>query len=137
MVKFYEMEYNIPVEHFETVIKEMVFSVNANKFKVHFPVECRFVKGDDITISPANGRDSAYIAIHMYKGMEYEPYFKAMEAIFRKYGGRPHYGKMNNLRREDFEEIYPQWGEFVAIRKEMDPDGVFLNPYLRSIFGAD
>ena len=133
LVKFYEMEYNIPAENFEAVIKEMVFSINANKYRVHFPVECRFVRGDDITISPANGRDSAYIAIHMYKGMEYERYFQAMEKIFRKYGGRPHYGKMNYFGKKDFEAAYPGWGEFMGIRQEMDPGGVFLNPYLRSI----
>lgn len=48
---------------------------------------------DDIWLSPAYGRDSAYIAVHMYKGMKYAAYFGEVEKIFLKYEGRPHWGK--------------------------------------------
>ena len=37
---------------------------------------------DDIWLSPAYGRDSAYIAVHMYKGMKYAAYFGEVEKIF-------------------------------------------------------
>ena len=133
-VRFYEMEYNIPQECFISAIKEIEACVNKNQFKVHFPVECRWVQADDIMISPANGRDSAYIAIHMYKGMEYKAYFEAIEQIFRKYGGRPHYGKMNTLKQVDFAELYPNWQKFMDMREQMDPDKVFLNAYLEELF---
>lgn len=137
LVRFYEMEYNIPQECFMDVIKEIETCILKHQFKVHFPIECRWVKADDILISPASGRDSAYIAIHMYKGMEYKPYFKAIEAIFKKYNGRPHYGKMNTLRQEDFAELYPNWQKFSNIRQQMDPQGVFLNKYLEDIFAQN
>ena len=130
-VRFYEMEYNVPQESFINVIKEIEACVNEHQFKVHFPIECRWVKADDIMISPASGRDAAYIAVHMYKGMEYKPYFEAIEKIFRKYNGRPHYGKMNTLKHEDFAELYPNWQKFMEIRQQMDPDQVFLNEYLK------
>ena len=134
LVRFNEMEYNIPQENFTTIIKEIEACINTHQFKVHFPIECRWVKADDILISPASGRDSAYIAVHMYKGMEYKPYFEAIEAIFKKYGGRPHYGKMNTLNHNDFAELYPNWQKFNGIRQEMDPEGLFLNKYLKGIF---
>jgi FAD-linked oxidoreductase len=136
LVRFNEMEYNVPQEHFTTVIKEIEECINQHQFKVHFPIECRWVKADDILISPASDRDSAYIAVHMYKGMEYKPYFEAIEQIFKKYKGRPHYGKMNTLKHEDFAELYPNWDKFNEIREQQDPDGIFLNPYLQGIFKA-
>ena len=96
LVRFQEMEYNLPIENFKAALKEVKESIETFNFKVHFPLECRFVKGDDITISPAHRRNSAYIAVHSYRGMPYKEYFGAMEAIFKKYNGRPHWGKMHN-----------------------------------------
>ncbi len=134
LVKFTEMEFNIPRENFISVIKEIQKVINKNKVKVHFPLECRFVKEDDIMISPANGRASAYIAAHMYKGMPYKPYFKLLEDIFKKYDGRPHYGKLNTFSHQDFEKVYPNWGKFKKVRNQLDPKGIFLNDYLKGIF---
>ena len=133
-VKFQEMEYNLPVEHFSAALCEIDECIRREKFEVHFPVECRFVKGDDIFLSPANGRDSAYIAVHMYKGMAYKPYFEAMEAIFKKYGGRPHWGKMHTRTAAELKELYPLWDRFQAVRQQLDPQGFFLNDHLRTVF---
>ena len=101
---------------------------------MHFPVECRYAKGDDIWLSPAYGRDSAYIAIHMYKGMPYEDYFHAMERIFLRYGGRPHWGKMHHLEAAQLRELYPMWEAFHAVREELDPDGILLSDYMGRLF---
>lgn len=134
LVRFYEMEYNLPVEHFKAAFQEVLACVEREKFKVHMPIECRWVKADDILISPASGRDSVYLAFHVFKGMPYRAYFEAMEAIMRRFGGRPHYGKMNTLRYAEFQQIYPDWEKFVTIQKQQDPQGIFLNNYLRRIF---
>ena len=133
-VKFQEMEYNIPAEHFQDVLLEIEKTILEKKFRVHFPIECRWVKADDIWLSPAYGRDSAYLAVHMYKGMPYQEYFAAMEAIFKKYDGRPHWGKMNRLQAQDAEARYPKWPDFQKIREDLDPKGVFLNPHLKKLF---
>ena len=66
---------------------------------------------------------------------DFGPYFKTIEPIFRKYQGRPHWGKLNNLTREDFAQLYPRWSDFTEVRKQLDPDGKFLNPYLKQLFG--
>jgi FAD-linked oxidoreductase len=132
-VKFQEMEYSIPAEHFVTVLQTIKQTISEQHFAVNFPLECRFVKGDDIDLSPAYGRDSAYIAVHMYKGMAYKSYFEAIEAIFRQYDGRPHWGKMHTLKREDFETLYPRWEHFQGVRQQLDPSGIFLNSYLERV----
>ena len=134
LVRFNEMEYNIPADAMVPVIEEMRALMKKKRYHVHFPIECRYAKADDIWLSPAYDRDSAYIAVHMYKGMPYIDYFSDMEQIFLRYGGRPHWGKLHTRRGDDFEALYPKWGTFLEIRASMDPDGVLLNDYLRRLF---
>ncbi len=137
MVRFQEMEYNIPVEHFKDVLGEIRQCIDQQQFKVHFPVECRFVHADDIWLSPAYQRESAYIAVHMYHGMPYRSYFTHIEQIFRRCDGRPHWGKMHTRRPDELAALYPRWHDFRRLRAELDPRGVFLNSYLRALFDAD
>ncbi len=136
MVRFREMEYNVPREAFETVFKEVVKTVNSKKFNIHFPIESRFVKGDDIMMSPAYGRDSAYIACHVYAKKDCRPYFDALEAIFRNHGGRPHWGKMNTLTTNDIVDLYPEFRTFMKHRMQQDPDNLFISPYLQQLLGS-
>lgn len=135
LVRFQEMEYNIPAEHFSDALREIKEAMETFNFRVHFPIECRWVKGDDIWLSPAYQRDSAYIAVHSYKGMAHEEYFGAMEAIFKKYNGRPHWGKMHNQTAETLKQSYPKWDDFHGIRRQLDPNGLFLNGYMKELFG--
>ena len=135
LVKFNEMEYNVPVEAHEEVLKEIVKMVNKKKFDIHFPIENRFVKGDDIYLSPAYQRHAAYIACHAYNKKDPKPYFKALEDIFRAYRGRPHWGKMHTLTAKDIANLYPEWELFLKYRRKQDPDNVFVNEYLRGLFG--
>ncbi|WP_238327955.1 D-arabinono-1,4-lactone oxidase [Paenibacillus gorillae] len=134
LVRFNEMEYNLPAEALGEVIKEMREELARGRYRVHFPVECRYAKGDDIWLSPANGRDSAYIAVHMYRGMPHEAYFEAMERIFLRYGGRPHWGKMHSLQAAQFKELYPKWEAFGAVREALDPDRILLNDRMEHLF---
>ena len=135
MVKFKEMEYNVPAEAYQAVMKEMLKKVNSGKFNVHFPIENRWVKGDDILMSPAYGRASAYIACHVYAKKDCRPYFDALEAIFRAHGGRPHWGKMNTLKPNDILDLYPEFSTFMKHRAQQDPDNVFISPYLEKLLG--
>ncbi|NKQ18513.1 D-arabinono-1,4-lactone oxidase [Brevibacillus laterosporus] len=135
-VRFSEMEYSVPADKMKEVMEEIRECLQEHRFAVHFPIECRYVKGDDIWLSPAYKRDSAYIAVHMYKGMPYEAYFQAMERIFLKYDGRPHWGKLHELTTADLQERFPMWNQFKAIQRQMDPNGLFLNPYLSRLFGV-
>ncbi|MBO0796865.1 MAG: FAD-binding oxidoreductase, partial [Ktedonobacteraceae bacterium] len=134
MVRFQEMEYNIPAEHLKIVLAELRNYIERRKIRVHFPIECRFVHSDDIWLSPAYQRDSAYVAVHMYRGMPYQDYFEHAEEIFKRYDGRPHWGKMHNLAADELARRYPRWHDFRRIRAELDPNGLFMNDYLRQLF---
>ncbi|HEY7413585.1 MAG TPA: D-arabinono-1,4-lactone oxidase [Ktedonobacteraceae bacterium] len=137
MVRFQEMEYNLPVEHMHAAVLEIQQCIKNHQFKVHFPVECRFVCADDIWLSPAYQRDSAYVAVHMYRGMPYQDYFQHIEEIFRRYNGRPHWGKIHTRSAEEMAALYPRWHDFRRVRAELDPQGMFLNEYLRTLFDVD
>ncbi|XRE43211.1 hypothetical protein ACIVBQ_001415 [Tenacibaculum discolor] len=133
MVKFHEMEYNIPAETYQDVFKDVQKIVNSKKFNIHFPIENRWVKGDDVYMSPAYNRDSAYIACHVYNKKDSSAYFTALEEVFKAYDGRPHWGKMNTFTSDDISKAYPKFTEFMIFRKEHDPENIFVNPYLQKL----
>ena len=103
--------------------------------QVTWPVEYRTQRADDIFLSPACGRDVATISLHEAPDHAYHAFFTDAEAIFRTFDGRPHWGKLHTLRAADFEQQYTHWARFLGVREQLDPSGVFLNPYLRTIFG--
>lgn len=101
-----------------------------------FPIEVRVAAADDIWLSTASGRDTAYIAIHQYHRLPHDIYFEAFERIVSEYQGRPHWGKMHTLGAEDLRAVYPHFDDFVAVRDRVDPGHTFSNPYTRKIFGG-
>lgn len=135
LVRFQEMEYNVPVEAFPDVVRLLRERLHRERFPVHFPIECRFVAADDIGLSPAFGRASAYIAVHQYHAMPWEDYFGAAQEIFLAHEGRPHWGKWHDLSAAELAPRYPRWNDFLALRERLDPGGVFLNPHLERVFG--
>lgn len=134
LVKFQEMEYAVPMDQLETILREIDATIRKEKYAVHFPIECRFVKRDNIWLSPSYEKDCAYIAVHMYKGMEFSPYFQALEAIFRRYEGRPHWGKMHTMKKENLQQAYPRLQDFITLRNKLDERGIFLNEYTNDLF---
>ncbi|MFI1470956.1 D-arabinono-1,4-lactone oxidase [Streptomyces wuyuanensis] len=135
-VRFVEMEYALPREAAVAALRELKSMIERSPLRISFPVEVRTAPADDITLSTASGRESAYIAVHMYKGTPYRSYFTAVERIMTEHGGRPHWGKIHTRDAEYFESVYPRFGEFLALRDRLDPDRVFGNDYLRRVLGA-
>ena len=135
IVRFYEMEHALPVEALVPALREIRAMVDRKGYLLNFPVEVRFTKGDDVPLSTAFGRDSAYIAVHVYKGMECEPFFRDVEDILRAYDARPHWGKMHYRDAEELSKLYPRWDEFIALRNQLDPQRTFSNVYSDTVFG--
>ena len=134
-VRFTEMEYGVPREHGPEAARRVIEWVRSNRYPVFFPIEMRVTAGDDALISPSHERDTAYIAVHQYRGMEWRPYFEAVEAIMNEYGGRPHWGKRHFQTAATLVERYPRWADFQAARDELDPGHVFTNEYAERVLG--
>jgi FAD-linked oxidoreductase len=136
MVRFVEMEYAMPRAAFPEVFERVRRLADPLAPRVVFPVECRWVAGDDIPLSPASARETAYIAVHVVRGNPYEDYFRGVERILDSVGGRPHWGKLHYQTADTLAERYPRWGDFQAARKVVDPTGVFGNEYTDRVLGA-
>jgi L-gulonolactone oxidase len=134
-VRFTEMEYAVPREHGRTAVRRVIEWVRANRFPVFFPIEIRVTAGDDADLSPAHERPTAYIAVHQYRGMEWRPYFEAVEAIMDDYVGRPHWGKRHFQAAATLAPRYPRWDAFQRARDELDPGRVFTNAYAERVLG--
>jgi L-gulonolactone oxidase len=134
MVRFTEMEYAIPRRHAAEAIRGCSRRPSG-RTAGRLPIEVRFVAGDDSMLSPAHDRDTGYVAVHMFKGMAWEPYFRAVEAIMDEYGGRPHWGKRHFQTATTLAERYPRWDDFLTARRRLDPEGTFRNQYLDRVLG--
>ncbi|MGW7073803.1 D-arabinono-1,4-lactone oxidase [Streptomyces sp. NPDC054866] len=135
-VRFMEMEYAVPRAALVETLRELKTMVERSNLRISFPVEVRTAPADDITLSTASGRESAYIAVHMYRGTPYQAYFTAAERIFTAHEGRPHWGKIHTRDADYFAGAYPRFAEFTALRDRLDPDRMFGNDYLRRVLGA-
>lgn len=136
-VRFHEMEYALPRAALVPALRAIRARIERKRYRVFFPIECRFAAADDIWLSPAYERDSAFIAVHMYRGMPFEGYFRDIQAILRQHGGRPHWAKWHSLTAAELAPLYPRWQDFRALRYRLDPHGCFLNPYLDTLLGAE
>jgi L-gulonolactone oxidase len=134
-VKFYEMEYAVPREHVATALNGIRKVIDDKKLFIGFPVEVRFTAPDDIPLSTASGRDSAYLAVHVAKGMEYETYFRGVEDVMNELEGRPHWGKLHFQTADVLATRYPKWDAFQKVRGRLDPNGVFSNAYTDRVLG--
>lgn len=135
LVRFTEMEYAIPRERAAEAARRVFALVRRRRLPVLFPLEVRFGAADDAFLSPSMGRDSCYIAVHVYRGMEFETYFRAVEEIMREYGGRPHWGKRHYRSAAELSGLYPEWDRFAAVRDRLDPGRRFGNDYTARVLG--
>ncbi|ARB30446.1 FAD-linked oxidoreductase [Pseudomonas tolaasii NCPPB 2192] len=135
-VRFNEMEYSVPAEHGPACLREILKLITDKDLRTWFPIEYRYVKADDIPLSMFEGRDSCSISVHQHYAMDHHNFFAAVEPIFWKYAGRPHWGKLHTLNARTLQPLYPRWDEFARVRRELDPRGKFLNAHLSSILGV-
>ncbi len=134
-VRFTEMEYAVPREHGVEAARRVLALVERRRLRVGFPIEVRVVAGDDALLSTAHDRDTVYVAVHQYRGMEFESYFRAVERIMDDYGGRPHWGKRHYQLAATLQPRYPAWERFQAVRARLDPEGKFGNDYCERVLG--
>jgi L-gulono-1,4-lactone dehydrogenase len=136
LVRFTEMEYALPRERLAEAVRRVLELVPRHGFHVPFPLEVRLVAPDDALLSTAYERPTGYVAVHMFRGMPYEPYFRAVEAVMDEYEGRPHWGKRHFQTAETLRPRYPRWDDWQAVRERLDPDGRFGNAYTDRVLGV-
>ncbi|HLI39795.1 MAG TPA: D-arabinono-1,4-lactone oxidase [Streptosporangiaceae bacterium] len=134
-VVFRESEWAVPRAAVADAVREIRRWTERSDQRIAFPIEVRWAAADDIWLSAAYGRDTAYVAVHQYHRLPHEPYLRAVQAIMSAIGGRPHWGKLHWLDAAALRPRYPRFADFVALRDKADPAGVFTNPYLDRVLG--
>ena len=135
--KFNEMEYHLPFEEGPKALAEIIELTEKRFPEVYFPMEVRTVAPDQFWLSPFYNRPTCSIAIHHDAASDPLPFMQAAEPIFRRYGGRPHWGKMHSLKAADFKKLYPRWDDAMAVRRDIDPQNRFVSPYMAGLFGIE
>ncbi|NUP69563.1 MAG: FAD-binding protein [Nonomuraea sp.] len=134
-VRFLEMEYAVPREHLGQALRETRDLIDRMDWKITFPVEVRVTPPSDAWLSTAYGRDSAYVACHIYRPTPNPAYFEGVEEIMNRLEGRPHWGKLHTRDAAYLRKVYPRFDDFVALRDRLDPRHVFTNDYLDVVLG--
>jgi FAD-linked oxidoreductase len=135
-VRFKEQEYAIPREHLAGALTAIRGLFARHDWRVSFPIEVRVAPADDVWLSTAYGRPTAYIAIHVFHAAPHEEYFREVEAVMTAMGGRPHWGKLHTRDAAYLSDAYPRFTDFVTLRDELDPARRFGNPYLEQVLGS-
>lgn len=135
LVRFTEMEYALPREHTTEAVRRVMETIEERGFAVPFPIEVRTAAPDDALLSTAAGRESGFVAVHMYRGMEWRTYFEAVEEIMDSLDGRPHWGKRNFQTAATLRPRYPEWDRFQGVRARLDPEGRFANAWTDRVLG--
>lgn len=132
--KFHETECHVPREQGIACVREVIRTLERRN-EVFFPMEFRFIQGDNAWLSPFHQRDSCSIAVHAAVGEPYDYLVQEIAPVFRKFNGRPHWGKLHGHTARDLPGLYPRWKDFLEVRAQLDPKGRMLNPHLRAVFG--
>ncbi len=135
-VRFNEIEYHLPLDAQIPALREVVAAIERHRPDVFFPIEARVIDADDAWLSPFHERVSGSIAVHAYYKDDHAFFFELIEPIFRRFEGRPHWGKMHSLKAAELQALYPRFAEARVVRAEVDPAGRMLNEHLRDVFGA-
>lgn len=135
MIPFHELEYYVPAEKGLAAVEAVQNLLTTKHTAERYPIEVRWVQGDDAYLSPFYKRDTTVLSVSGAPGTDYWPYLRDLDALLEDFDARPHWGKIHFLTRDRIEKMYPEYDKFVAVRREFDPDGVFLNDNLRSLVG--
>jgi len=85
-------------------------------------------------MSPAYGRPVIRIDPFWFNKSKIDPlqyYYPQYWSLLRDFGYTLHWGKALSGDEDYIQSGYPKWGEFMALRAELDPSQVFVTDYWR------
>ncbi|ACQ80155.1 FAD-linked oxidoreductase [Beutenbergia cavernae DSM 12333] len=135
-VRFREMEYAIPLAALPDAVREIRRTIDARGWRISWPLEIRTAAADDVWLSTAYERDSAYVAVHRYVRDPFVAYFREVEEVLLAFGGRPHWGKLHTQSVGELSARYPRLDDARRVRREVDPAGTFANRYVDRVLGS-
>jgi FAD/FMN-containing dehydrogenase len=132
-----ETEASVPLARAQEAYDRVVGLVRGERLAADFPLEVRFVRGDDGWLSPAYGGDVAQIGAYATDGPHRARYFAGFWEAMTGLDARPHWGKELHQEGAELAPLYPAYQDFLALRDALDPERVFDNAFLRQVLIAD
>ncbi len=133
--RFNEMEYSVPYDAGPGCFREIRALMRAAVCRRRLARRVSHAGGRRHRPEHGPGRETVTLSIHQSAAVDPRTFFADAEAIFRAHDGRPHWAKMHSQRADQLAPLYPRWSAFHAVRRRLDPRGVFTNDYLRRVFG--
>ena len=130
-----ECEYAFTANSAPSVLSRLKEQIDKNHLKINFLIELRFVKGDEIWMSPAYKRDSCFLGVYQAGEHHWSEYMDIFENMMKKNEGRPHWGKSFKVDSAVLKERIPKYSEFKALKRKTDPQNLFGNRMTSQVFG--
>jgi FAD/FMN-containing dehydrogenase len=137
----YSAEIGVPMDgrHLEAVDRIITVAAERRTLGEAYqssPISFRFVKGSDAHLSMMHGRDTMMIELIQLTRCDggYE-LLAAYEEALADLEARPHWGQVNALTgsHDQVAGLYPRYADWLAVRRELDPEGVFDSPFTRRV----
>lgn len=128
------MAYFLPLDQAQDILKEMRKLLLRWLPDYNYPLEVRTVAAETAWLSPHYQRDNLVVSVCVTPGSTNDDFFRACDALFSEFHGRPHWGKMHFMTADHVASLFPRYNDFVTMRRRFDPAGTFLNNQMRELF---
>lgn len=137
---YIEIEIAVPYEHFKSALQDVQDILTRYESAGVRPISLlmlRFVEADTQGfMSTAYQRKTGYISLIGFMIPGYSNLFREVQEALYKYKGRPHWGKVNFLTKEQMPELYGDaYYQFIEAKKTLDPENRFSNAFSKRLFG--
>jgi FAD/FMN-containing dehydrogenase len=131
---FREIEFAVPLDQAKSAFVGLRQLLQDRYPNSATPLDVRFTAPDDALLSPYHGEPKAIISVSTEVDEDWRSLLGDAEELLVSHRGLPHWGKLHNFDADQLRAGIPTMGRFIDIRRELDPNGVFLNPYLAALF---
>ncbi|MFC7726843.1 D-arabinono-1,4-lactone oxidase [Nocardioides sp. GCM10028917] len=131
---FHELEYFVALDRATEALHAMRELMQRSLPDSVYPLEVRTVGADEAFLSPQFRTPTVVISVSGTPGTDYWGYLRSVDALLAGFDARVHWGKLHFMTPERLHELYPRADDFIALRRELDPQGMFLNDHLRPLF---
>ena len=131
---FHELEYFVALDRAPEALHAMRELMQRSLPDSVYPLEVRTVGPDEAFLSPQYRTPTVVISVSGKPGTDYWAYLRSVDALLADFDARVHWGKLHFMTPERLHALYPRAADFIALRRELDPQGMFLNDHLRPLF---
>ena len=131
-------EWSIPYSRFQEVLTKMQEETIQGNLFLPAPV---FLKKVETETAWLRAADEPSVQCGIYHDLiegtpsHAKDMVMQIEKLMVSYGGRPHLGKLIYLDSNALKKSYFRWDKFDALRRKMDPTGMFWNLAIEKLFG--